>query len=68
MKAPMSVLKPADLRQGVPNCASKYQRKQEAGDTMFTQVQALLMEVIPYFLLDYFDEYRGYKSGSTTRS
>ena len=29
---------------------------------MFTQVQALLMEVIPYFLLDYFDEYRGYKS------
>ena len=24
----------------------------EAGDTMFTQVQALLVEVIPYFLLD----------------
>ena len=25
---------------------------QEAGDTMFTQVRALLMEVIPYVLLD----------------
>ena len=24
----------------------------EAGDTMFTQVQALLMEVITYFLID----------------
>ena len=34
----------------------------EAGDTMFTQVRALLMEVIPYFLLFDYDEYRDYKS------
>ena len=25
---------------------------EDKGDTMFTQVRALLMEVIPYFLLD----------------
>ena len=31
-------------------------------DTMFTQVRALLMEVIPYFLLDYLDGYEYYKS------
>ena len=29
---------------------------------MFTQVRALSMEVIPYFLLDYLDEYEDYKS------
>ena len=29
---------------------------------MFTQVRALSMEVIPYFLLDYLDEYEYYKS------
>ena len=29
---------------------------------MFTQVRALSMEVIPYFLLDDLDEYECYKS------
>ena len=29
---------------------------------MFTQVRALLMEVIPYFLLIDLDEYEDYKS------
>ena len=50
MKAPMSVSKPADLGSGVPNCA--YRIDGQAGDTMFTQVRALLMEVKPYVLLD----------------
>ena len=62
MKAPMSVSKPADLGQGVPNGVSEDRRYQEAGDTMFTQVRALLMEVIPYFLLFDLDEYEDYKS------
>ena len=30
----------------------RIESNKEAGDTMFTQVRALLMEVIPYFLLD----------------
>jgi len=38
------------------------------GDTSFTQVRALSMEVIPYFLLDLSWWYEYYKSWSTTRS
>ena len=33
----------------------------EAGDTMFTQVRALLMEVKSYSFLIIFDEYEDYK-------
>ena len=53
MKAPMSVSKPADLGYGVPNCASKADGNRSQGTRYFTQVRALLMEVKPYFLLDY---------------
>ena len=54
MKAPMSVSKPVDLRQGVPNCASKADGNRRQGTRCFTQVRALLMEVKPYVLLDLF--------------
>ena len=52
MKAPMSVSKPADLGYGVPNCAFKANGNRRLGTRCFTQVRALSMEVIPYFLLD----------------
>ena len=52
MKAPMSVSKPADLGRGSRTMRLRTEGNKEAGDTMFTQVWALLMEVIPYFLLD----------------
>ena len=32
------------------------------GDTVFTQVRALLREVKPYYFLIIFNEYEGYKS------
>ena len=54
MKAPMSVSKPADLGEGVPNYASKADGNRRQGTRCFTQVRALLMEVKPYVLLDLF--------------
>ena len=52
MKAPMSVSKPADLGEGVPNYASRPDGNRRQGTRCFTQVWALLMEVKPYVLLD----------------
>ena len=52
VEAPMSVSKPADLGQGVPNYASKADGNRRQGTRCFTQVRSLSMEVIPYFLLD----------------
>ena len=52
MKAPTSVSKPADLGYRVPNCASRRMVVGDKGHDVFTQVRALSMEVIPYFLLD----------------
>ena len=52
MKAPMSVSKPADLGEGVPNCASRRMVTGDKGHDVFTQVRALSMEVKPYVLLD----------------
>ena len=52
MKAPMSVSKLADLGLGVPNYASRPDGNRRQGTLCFTQVRALSMEVIPYFLLD----------------
>ena len=37
---------------GVKSIDGGGDQRQEAGDTMFTQVRALLMEVKPYVLLD----------------
>ena len=48
MKAPMSVSKPADLGQGVPNCASRQMVTGDKGHYVFTQVWALSVEVKPY--------------------
>ena len=53
MKAAMSVSKPADLGQGVPNCASKADGNRRQGTRCFTQVRALLIDVKPYVMLDY---------------
>ena len=36
MKAPMSVSKPADLGQGVPNCASRRMVTGDKGHDVFT--------------------------------
>ena len=52
MKAPMSVSKPADLGQGVPNYVSRPDGNRRQGTRNITQVRALLMEVKPYVLLD----------------
>ena len=52
MKAPISVSKPVDLGQVVPNYASKVDSNKRQGTQSFTQVRALSMEVIPYVLLD----------------
>ena len=51
MKEPISVSKPADLRQGVPNCASRWMVTGDKGHDVFTQVRALSMEVKPYSCL-----------------
>ena len=60
MKTPMPVSKPADLGRGSRTVRLRIEGNKEAGDTVFTQVRALLMEVTSC-LID-FDEYRGYKS------
>ena len=52
LKDRLSVSKPADLGYGVPICASKANGNRRQGTRCFTQVQALSMEVKPYFLLD----------------
>ena len=45
-------VKTGGSRVGVPNCASKANGNRRQGTRCFTQVQALSMDVIPYFLLD----------------
>ena len=39
-------------RVGVPDCASRPDGNSRQGTRCFTQVRALLMEEIPYFMLD----------------
>src|SRR3954462_2925000 len=56
MKAPMSVSKPADLREGVPNCGSRSDGNRRQGALYFTQVRALSMEVKPYSCLINIDD------------
>ena len=51
-EAPGVGVKTDGSRVGVPNCASKVDGNRRQGTRSITQVQALLMEVIPYALLD----------------
>ena len=52
----VSVSKPADLGQGVLNCASRRMVTGDKGHDVFTQVRALLMEVKPYSCLINIDD------------